>query len=485
MNDLCAESATELAGRVRGGDLSPVAIVEAHLDRIDARDDEINAFVTVCAEEARDAAREMERTIERGEDPGPLAGVPVAVKDLEDVAGVRTTFGSKPLADTVAEESEVFVDRLREAGAVVVGKTNTPEFGHKGTTDNLVAGATGTPFDPSRNAGGSSGGSAAAVAAGMAPIAQGSDGGGSVRIPSAWCGVYGLKPTFRRIPRPNEPDAFSHTPFSQLGPHARTVEDAALLLDVLAGPHPADPLVAPDDGTDYLGALDRDVSGLRVAYSPDLGVFPLEERVRRVVDDAVEALDDAGATVERVETVFEDSHVDLCESWTVGFEVGFAALAETLSESRGVEYLDADRGDATPAFAEAIQAGRETSAVEYKRADEVRTSAFLAVQRLLEDYDLLASATLAVPPVENRGDGNTVGPAEVDGEPVDPLVGWCLTYPFNMTGHPAASVPAGLDRDGLPVGLQLAGRRFEDDTVLAASAAIERERPWHHTYDAI
>jgi len=485
MTDLCAVSAAELARRVRAGDVSPVAVLDAHLDRIEALDDGINAFVTLRAEEAREAAREIERAVERGEDPGPLAGVPVAVKDLENVAGTRTTFGSKPLADTVPGESALFVDRLRDAGAVVIGKTNTPEFGHKGTTDNLVAGATGTPFDPSRNAGGSSGGSAAAVAARMTPIAQGSDGGGSVRIPSAWCGVYGLKPTYRRIPRPSEPDAFSHTPFSQLGPHARTVEDAALMLDVLAGPGPGDPFVAPDDGADYLGALDRDASDLRVAYCPDLGVFPVEDRVRRVVDEAVGAFEEAGATVERVGTVFEHSHTELYDSWMTGWLVKFGALAENLRESEGVDYLGADRADTTPAFADAIERGNEISGVAYKRADNVRTSAFLAVQGLFEEYDLLASATLAVPPVENRDDGNTLGPSEVDGEPVDPAVGWCLTYPFNMTGHPAASLPAGLDDEGLPVGLQLVGRRFADETVFAASAAFERERPWGDSYDAI
>lgn len=485
MTDLCEVSAAELARRVRAGDLSPVDVVDAHLARIDDLDDGINAYVTVLADEARDRAREIERAIERGEDPGPLAGVPIAVKDLEDVAGVATTHGSKPLADDVPEESAPFVERLRDAGGIVLGKTNTPEFGHKGTTDNLVAGATGTPFDPSRNAGGSSGGSAAAVAAGMAPIAQGSDGGGSVRIPSAWSGVFGLKATYRRIARPSQPDAFSHTPFSQLGPHARTVEDAALMMDVLAGPGPGDPMVAPDDGTDYLGALDRDVSDLRVAYCPDLGVFPLDERVSAMVDDAVRAFEECGATVERVERVFENSHTELYESWVRMFEVKFGALSENLKESHGIDYLGEDRADTTPTFADAIETGMATSAVEYKRGDNVRTSAFLDVQDVLADYDLLVSATLAVPPVENRDDGGTVGPSEIDGEPVDPLVGWCLTYPFNMTGHPAASVPAGLDEDGLPVGLQLVGRRFEDETVLAASAAFERERPWIDTYDEI
>jgi len=483
--DLTERSASELAGRIRAGEVSPVAAVEAHLDRIHELDPEINAYVTVTADRARERAREIEAAVEAGDPVGPLCGVPVAIKDLEDVSGVRTTAGSKPLADTVAEENAVFVDRLRDAGAIVLGKTNTPEFGHKGTTDNLVAGATGTPFDPSRNAGGSSGGSAAAVAARMAPIAQGSDGGGSIRIPSAWSGTYGIKPTYRRIARPAEPDAFTHTPFSQLGPHARTVEDAALMLDVMAGPHPNDPMVAPDDGIDVRGAVDRGVADLDVAYCPDLGVFPLAPRVEAVLDDAVDAFERAGASVTRIDSVFDHDHRTLTDAWLVGFQVKFAALAADLEESEGVEYTGADRADTSAAFVEMIEEGRGRSAVEYKRANNVRTDAFLSVQDVLSEHDLLVSATLAAPPTPNNEDGNTVGPSEVDGEPVHPAIGWCLTHPFNLTGHPVASLPAGLDEDGLPVGMQLVGRRFEDDTVLAASAAVERERPWQHLYDEI
>ncbi|MFB6107159.1 MAG: amidase [Halobacteriaceae archaeon] len=483
-DDIVFRSATDQARLIRAGERSPVAVVRAHLDRIDELDDEVNAFVHRLDDRAMDRAREAERAVQRGDPLGPLHGVPVAVKDLEDVAGTPTTSGSQPFVDDVASENAPVVDRLEDAGAIVVGKTNTPEFGHKGTTDNVPFGPTGTPFDPSRNAGGSSGGSAAAVAAGMAALAVGSDGGGSVRIPSAWCGVVGLKATYRRVARPQRPDAFSHTPFSQIGPHARTVEDAALLFDAVSGPHPRDPLSLPDDGFEAVSATRGGVDGLDVAYSPDLGVFPLADPVRDTVDEAVAALETAGATVDRVDPDFGHSRDQLRDAWLAGFEVGYASLNENVKPE--VDYLGADRDVATPEFVELVEAGYEYDAVDYKQADVVRTAAVDAVEDVFAEYDLLVSATLADLPVENRtdGSGRTVGPSEVAGEPVDPLIGWCLTYPYNMTGHPVASVPAGM-ADGLPVGLQVAAPRFREGRVLAAGAAVERVRPWADHYRTI
>jgi amidase/aspartyl-tRNA(Asn)/glutamyl-tRNA(Gln) amidotransferase subunit A len=480
--DLAFRTATELASDVRRGVVSPVEVVGTFLDSIDDRNGTIGAFVHVMDEEARTAARAAKRAVERGDDLGPLHGVPVAVKDLEDVAGVPTTYGSKPLADTVPEEDGPVVRRLREAGAIVLGKTNTPEFGHKGVTDNPLFGPTSTPFDTARNAGGSSGGSAAAVADGLVPLAQGSDGGGSVRIPSAWCGVVGFKGTFRRAAYPAEPDAFTHSPFLHVGPHARTVEDAALLFEVMAGPHDRDPLCLPDAGTDYRGATDRSVDGLSVAYSPDLGVFPVDERVRTVVNGAVDYLPEAGMDVERVELDFGRSGEEICRWWLRSVRVKYAALADVLAAEHGVDYTGADRGDVTPEFAEAIERGEEYGAKEYMAAGRVRTDVFRGFQRAFEEHDLLVAPTLSVPPVENADDGTTLGPTAVGGEAVNPLIGWCLTYPFNMSGHPVASVPAGVDDEGLPVGMQVAGRRFADETVLAASAAFERVRPWDDLY---
>ena len=477
--ETCLASAVELAREIRTGERSPVDVVEAHLERIEERDGVINAFVTVAADRAREAAEEAERAVEAGEALGPLHGVPLAVKDLEDVAGMPTTFGSRLFEENVSTDTEPFVERLLDAGAVVLGKTNTPEFGLGPTTDNLVAGETHTPFDPSRNAGGSSGGSAAALAAGMTPLASGSDTGGSIRIPASFCGVYGLKPSFGRVPRVSRPDAFeAHTPFSHIGPMARTVEDAALLLDVMAGPHPEDPFSLPESGEDYLAATERDVEGLSVAYSPDLGTYPVEPAVEEVVADAVDAFEDAGAAVAEVEVDLGCEQSEVLEAFYTFARVRWQSLFDAL-EREGFDPRGADRERLRPVVVETILEGPEPTTREYKRADRTRTRVYDGLRDVFAEHDLLVSPTLSVLPFAHGEE-----PTEVDGVEVDPLRGWVLTQPYNMSGHPAASIPAGFV-DGLPVGMQIAGRRHADGTVLAASAAFERERPWHDAYERL
>ncbi|MFB6074253.1 MAG: amidase [Haloarculaceae archaeon] len=477
---LTDRSATELAALVRAGEVSPVELVEASLERIAG--DECNAFVTVLEEDARERAREAERAVERGDPLGPLHGVPMAIKDLFDFkAGVPNTFGSVPFADFVPDVSATYVQRLEEAGAIVVGKTNTPEFGYKGLTDNALVGPTSTPFDLSRNAGGSSGGSAAAVASGLVPVAQGSDGGGSLRIPAAWCGVYAFKASYGRVAQAIRPDAFlSHTPMTHAGPLTRTVEDAALLLDVMSGPHPRDPLSIPDDGVDFRGAVRRGVDGLSVAYSPSFGGFPVDERVRAVVDDAVGAFEAAGATVEHVDVAFPVDHDEITDLWLREIGTLYQSSVEGFADE-GVDLLGEHRDELEPGFLAMLEATRDRTVVEHKRDEHVRTGIYDAIQDVFVDHDLLVTPTLATLPVENNPDGPTMGPDEVAGEPVEETIGWCLTHPLNFTGHPAASVPAGL-AEGLPVGMQVIGDRFDDETVLAASGAVERVRPWQDLY---
>ena len=481
--ELCYTPGVELAARIRRRDLSPVEVVEAFLERIEARNGELNAYVTVLGEEAREAARGAERAVGSGGPSGPLHGVPVAIKDLFDYkAGVRNTYGLKPMAGYVPDRDATYVRRLEEAGAIVLGKTNTPEFGHRGTTDNLIFGPTSTPFAPGKNAGGSSGGSAAAVAAGLAPIAQGTDGGGSIRIPASFCGVYGFKATFGRIAAATRPDAFlSHTPFTHSGPLSRTVEDAALMLGVMAGPDPRDPFSLPDDGADYLAATRRSIAGLRIAYNPNFDVFPVEESVRAVVGDAVRAFEAAGAHVEEAVVGLKHPQQELCAIWIRQVGVRYAEISENFKKN-GVDLLGEHRDDLTPQLVQILERGQRMSALDYKLDEVVRSEVFDAIQDLFERYDLLVTPTLAVPPFDNATDGNTVGPSRVNGEEVDPLLGWCLTYPINFTGHPTASVPAGFTDEGLPVGMQLVGRRFADEVVLAASAAFERVKPWHSSY---
>jgi amidase/aspartyl-tRNA(Asn)/glutamyl-tRNA(Gln) amidotransferase subunit A len=476
--------AVELAARIRRRDLSPVEVVDAFLNRITTHNARTNAYVTVIEKEAREAASEAERAVRLGRRLGPLHGVPVAIKDLFDFkAGVRNTFGSKPLADFVPHETSAHVERLERAGAIVLGKTNTPEFGHKGVTDNHLFGPTSTPFALGKNAGGSSGGSAAAVADGLCAVALGSDGGGSIRIPASFCGVYGLKASFGRIPSVSRPDAFlSHTPFIHFGPITRTVGDAALALSVLSGPHPRDPLSLPDDGGDFVAATGRSVEGLKVAYSPDFGAFPVDRRVREIVGEAVRALEETGVRVSEVDPGLRRSQQELCQVWMRQIGVLNAATIEGMRSAGIVDLLGKHRSELTPEYAYLVESSRRMSALEYKLDDAVRTEIFDALQDVFDEYDALITPTLAVPPFENAEGGDTVGPSWVEGEEVDPLLGWCLTYPINFTGHPSASIPAGFTDDGSPVGMQIIGRRFDDEALLALSAAFERARPWRGAY---
>jgi Asp-tRNA(Asn)/Glu-tRNA(Gln) amidotransferase A subunit family amidase len=467
-------TAADLARAIRCGERSPVDAVEACLDRIVKSD--CNAFVTVLPDEARERARAAERSLADGADLGPLGGVPVALKDAYAYkSGTRNTFGSPAMAEFVPDRSAPLVERLEAAGAIVVGKTNTPEFAAKGVTDNGLVGRTRNPFEPARTAGGSSGGSAAAVAAGLVPLAQGSDHAGSIRIPAGACGVVGIAPTPGRVPQAFRPDAYKYDlPHVSSGPLTRTVEDAALALEVMSGPHPEEPTAIPGD-PGFLDALNRPVDGLRVAYTPTFAGAPVDPRVRAVVDDAVTALETAGTTVERAAPDFEawdEAH----DAIMMGLEVLFATFAENLRERHGIDLL-ARRDQVDPHVVDRIETGRKRGAVAYKRANVARSDLFRAVQALFGDYDLLVTPTLSVPAFD-AAEGS---PETIDGRPVERTLGWFQTWPFNLTGHPAASVPAGMV-EGLPVGAQIVAPRFADSAVIAAAATLEEHRPWAGTY---
>ena len=475
--DVWQRSAVRLAADIRDETDSPIEVVEAVFDRIEERNSVTNSFVTVTAERAREQARDRAAALESGDEVGPLHGVPVAIKDLTPIRDVRYTRGAKPLADAVATRTDPVVERLEAAGAVVVGKTNTPEFGHKATTDNRLCGPTRNPFDTDLNAGGSSGGSAAAVADGLVPIAHGTDGGGSIRIPAAFCGLFGLKPSYGRIPLVNRPSGFcTHTPMLHHGPITRTVADAALMLEVMVGPHPRDPFCLPEPDRPYQAAVQEPADEFRVAYSPDFDVFPVEADVRRVVSEAVDAFDDVTAGAATVDVDHGRSREEIENAWRSGRELDHAMTADSLRE-RGVDLLEDHRDQLPQELVDMMTAGFERSGVSVRRTDVVRTDVFDAVEDLLADYNFLVMPTLGTLPFEN----GVLGPEEVDGVAVDPALGWRPTFQFNLTGHPVASVPAGF-ADGLPVGLQLVGRRWADGDVLAAAAAFERARPWHDRY---
>jgi Asp-tRNA(Asn)/Glu-tRNA(Gln) amidotransferase A subunit family amidase len=480
--ELCHRSATDLAAAVRAGDLSPVDLVRAHLDRIDALGDRTNAFVTVLADEAMERAREAERAVENGEDLGPLGGVPVAIKDLSFTkAGVPFTMGMAPLADNAAEEDSIGVERIEAAGGIVVGTTNTPEMGHTPRTYNEFVGPTGTPFDPTYNAGGSSGGSAAALAEGLAPLATGSDVGGSLRVPASCCGVASVKPTFGLLPRANRPNAFgAHTPFAVVGPMARTVDDLGLLLSVLAGREDSDPFSAPV-GESYTGIDPTDPADLTLGYSADLDVFAVDPAVERAVRDAVGTLETAGATVADL-SIDGPDYDDLTHAYGVSATVSFADSARYVEREHGLDLTGEDAGEVSESFVRTLELGRGHDALDYLGTDEVRTELYDAVEAALEGVDALVCPTLATPPLTH----DEPFPTEIDGESRGGLpMDWMLAWPFNMTGHPVVSVPAGLTDEGLPVGLQVVGPRFSEAELLAVGKAFEAANPWDESYPRI
>jgi amidase len=476
-------SATELAAAIRARQVSPVEVMESFISRIEQRNASLNALVFTAFDEALERARAAERAVASGEQLGLLHGVPTAIKDLFDFKpGWPATLGGIPaLRDYRLPVSCMWAERMESAGAIIVGKTNSPVMGFRGTCDNPLFGPTRNPFDLTRNSGGSSGGGAAAVADGMLPLAEGTDGGGSVRIPASWCNVLGFKQYWGRVPLVMRPNAFGATnPFIFEGLLTRTVADAAIGLTALSGPDPRDPF-SRAERPDFTAAPRRGIAGMRVAYSPDFGGFPVDPRVARVVEQAVTALGEAGATVEPVTLRLPRDQFELGELWC---RLISPLNIETLDglAAQGIDLLGEHRDQMPAPYLRWMDEAQQTSLRQYSAYQVIRSEIFDMVQAVFADHDLLVTPTLACLPVANSPTrGETLGPSAVNGIGVDPSIGWCLTYPLNFTGHPAASVPAGL-ADNLPVGMQVIGRLGADADVLAAAAAAEQHRPWYIHY---
>ena len=458
-DELCWMPAADLAAGIARRKISPVEVVDAVLARIAALE-RLNAYVTVDAEGARHAARAAERLVRRkGARLGPLHGVPFSVKDLLVTKGVRTTFGTPIYKDNVPTEDAPMVARLKAAGAIMIGKTNTPTFGWIGATHNLLVGATRNPWNLERTPGGSSGGASAAVAAGLAPLAVGTDGGGSIRIPASFSGIYGLKPTFGRIPVYPPSAAWS---LSHVGPMARTVRDAALMLQVSAGPDERDASSLPAPGVDYAKALRGGVKGRRVAYSDTLGYAEVvDPEVREACGKAARVFRELGCRVEEIDPGWPSPFA----AWRAIFAGGIATRLAPYAGER-------DKIDA--GLLRIVDEALKSPPTAFVQAFFDRHAWLAHPRRLFESYDLLLTPTLARPAFAVGLDNAT----EIAGRPVPEWAWSPFTYPFNLTGQPAASVPCGFTKGGLPIGLQVVGRRFDDATVLRASAAFEAARPW-------
>jgi Asp-tRNA(Asn)/Glu-tRNA(Gln) amidotransferase A subunit family amidase len=458
---LCWMPATALAAAIRKRKVSPVEVVDAVLDRIARVNPALNAYVTLTDEAARREAKAAERALmRRSARLGALHGVPFSVKDLITTAGVRTTFGSPLFRDNVPAEDAPAVARMKAAGAIMLGKTNTPTLGWIGTTDNLLFGVTHNPWDLASTPGGSSGGAGAAVAAGLGPLALGTDGGGSIRKPAAFCGLFGHKASYGRVPIHPHGGAWS---LSHVGPMTRTVEDAALMLQVCAGPDERDQYSLPPSGVDFQRALRGGLKGLRVAYSERMGYAPaVDAEVRNACAQAARVFRRLGCRVETVEPAWPSPW----ECWRVTFLGGIAA--------RLAPYLREHRDEIDPGLLPAIEDFLKAGPTVYTQAWFDRLAWWQHARAFFERYDLLLTPTAATPAFPL----GVLWPTEIDGQAVGREAGSAFTFPFNMTGQPAASVPCGFTRSGLPIGLQIVGRRFDDATVLRASAAFERAQPW-------
>jgi aspartyl-tRNA(Asn)/glutamyl-tRNA(Gln) amidotransferase subunit A len=463
--DLCYTSAIALAARIRAKQLSPVELVRAIYERLREINHRINAFCTLTEEEATRAAKEAETAVMRGDRLGLLHGLPISIKDLLFTSGIRTMFGSRTRENYVPTEDAPAVAKVIAAGAILIGKTTTPEFGFKAVTDSPLTGITRNPWDTEKTAGGSSGGAGAAVASGLGPLALGTDGAGSIRIPASFNGIFGLKPSYGRVAvYPPNPVPF----LSHVGPMTRTVRDAALLLSVIAGPDERDLLSLPADPRDYLSACEGGIRGFRVAWSPTLGYAKVDSEVASITNAAARSFEKTlGCYVEAADPGFESQHRQFAILWTMSYALRFRALL--------AEWGSRMDPDLVTLIKEASRFGPN----DFGDALATRSVLWHKTREFFERFELLLLPSLPVPPFA-AGSSAPEGTTGTSG-PIPPFPDWIpFTYPWNLTGQPAATVPCGFTRNGLPVGLQIVGRRFADATVLRAAAAFEDAYPWAH-----
>ncbi len=455
-------SATDLARSIRASEISPIDVVRSSIDRIHQVNDAVNAYCFIYEEEALARAKKAEEAVLRGELLGPLHGVPIAIKDLTPTAGKRTTMGSFALENWIPERNAIIVDRLLEAGAILVGKTTTSEFAFTGFTQTPLWGVTRNPWNTGRTCGGSSGGSGVAVATGTVPLAEGSDMGGSVRTPAAFCGIVGFKPSLGRIPLEWFPTKFD--PLLNHGPLTRTVADAALFFDVCHGPAEADPQSLLDR-VEIPPELPTRLEGLRLAMSVDFGHYRIDPDVAGNLRSSADALRDAGAQVE-----------DVCLEWSQDFYDSWYDHWRVLHATCFGHYLEIWRDKMHPDYVRLLEEGFALKAVEYKRSEILYSEAWDKLYPILEKYDALLCPTESLPAPE-------FDRAEYEFDGIDDYgrsLALDMTMQFNALRLPALSVPSGFTVDGLPTAMQIVGRRCDDLTVLKIGYAFEVQRPWVH-----
>ena len=457
VEEICFLPAHELARMIRSREVSATEVMDAHIAQIERVNPAVNAIVTFLPEQARNGARAIDAALARGENPGPLAGLPVAHKDLTPTKGIRTTFGSPIFKDFIPDADALIVERQRAAGAITVGKTNTPEFGAGSQTFNPVFGPTLNPYDLAKTCGGSSGGAAAALACGMLPLADGSDLGGSLRNPASFCNVVGLRPSAGRVP--HWPSVSAWFTLAVVGPMARTVQDIALFMTAIAGPDARSPISLQDPAVLFSRPLGRDFSGMRIAWSADLGGLPMEPEVMRVMQSQRQIFADLGCAVEDATPDLRDAHeiFSVLRAWN--FYLSYGELFKT------------KRALMKDTVIWNIEQGARLTGPEVGAAEARRTELFHRMRQFMEKYDFLIAPVAQVMPFSV----DVPYPTRIEGVALESYIDWMRScYYITVTGAPALSVPCGFGRSGLPVGLQIVGRYQDDFGVLQLGAAFEQ-----------
>jgi len=459
--ELAFMSAVELAKNIREKKVSSLEATQNFFERIDRLDSQLNSYLTLCRDQALADARAADEAVQRGADLGPLHGVPISIKDLELTKGVTTTMGSVWFRDRVPDMDSIVVERVKASGAIILGKTNTPEFGLSGTTENRLGEPCRNPWNTERTPGGSSGGAAAALAAGLCTLSMGTDGGGSIRIPASFSGLFGIKPTQGRVPRYGGYGRPAANHFSQSGPITRTVADSALLLQVVAGPDSRDVTSIRTPAPDFSTGLDAGVKGMKFAWSRDYGYAAVDPEVVKVTERAAQMFAGMGATV-------DDANLNIEDPFPAFWDI-FATASYT---SYG-HMFDDNRDDLTDYGVTSMEHGRSVTGADLSHAIYEVDRLGRHMEEFFDDVDLLLSPTMAVPafPIEDR-------PSVIGGRTVDPFWGFVpFTYPINIAGQTAASIPCGYYSDGMPIGLHIIGPRGSEARVLQAAAAFERAMP--------
>ena len=475
-DDICFMPAWEMKEKITKQELSSAELTEIIIERIEKINPIINAYCTPTFDLARELAKKADKIVRNGEKLGILHGIPTSIKDNVDVKGIRTTCGCKAFENYISSDDDIAVKRLKEAGVVILGKTNMPAFGYKGATDNLIFGATKNPWYLERTAGGSTGGGGAATASGLSPLTQGSDGGGSIRIPSSFCGLYGIKPTFGRIPQTSMKIEGNMGTYVQKGPLVRYVKDAALMLDALVGANAVDRYSLPKPNYSFYDALEKTPKNLKIGYTLDLGNLEIiHSEVEKSVLNAVKKFEEFNWSVEKSninllspgKTLRGEVRVENYSStWNILWAYGIGYFVKPIINQYG-DILD-------PELVQLAQFGFQLTPENIYTAEIQREVIYDNVCKHFKEYDILITPTMACPAFKL----GVSSPSKIDGKEVSGGAYSPYTHPFNMTGHPAASIPCGWSSDGLPIGMQIVGKRFDEVTVLQVSKAFEDIAPW-------